>query len=215
MKKIIGWIFNSLLIIWTFFKWILDWIGRGTLIADAPQWVTQLVDEGTKLLPATTPWVPGILATLITLYLIDWLPKFGVKSGAEQKPTLESAEYIPMGEAATVLYEQARTAGSIWAYAAERLGAPGFNGESSADEILNYMATYIADKIQLYGIRSPSRVLEEISTTKTTGEFTNECSCYRLWNSNSDTYADIKIKKKDLDDLVEEIKNGLSTKDKI
>ena len=122
----------------------------------------------------------------------------------------EKGEYISMGEAATVLYEQGRAADSVWAYAAERLGSRTLNGNSSAEEILKYMATHIAGKIQLYGVRPPSGIVEEITVDKTTGTFTDGCSGYCVWPSTSPTYAEIKVKKKDLDALAENIKTGLT-----
>ncbi len=120
-------------------------------------------------------------------------------------------EFISMREAATVLYEQGRVADSVWTYAAERLGARTLNGNSSAEEILKYMATHIAGKIQLYGVRPPSRLVEEITFDKKSGTFTDDCSGYCVWPSKSPTYAEIKVKKKDLNALAENIKNGLTT----
>jgi len=125
--------------------------------------------------------------------------------------SIDKDEYISMGEAATVLYEQGRIADSVWTYAAERLGSRTLNGNSSAEEILKYMATYIAGKIQLYGVRPPSRLVEEITFDKKSGTFTHDCSGYCVWPSTSPTYAEIKVKKKDVNALADNIKNGLTT----
>lgn len=173
---------------------------------------------GLALLGVGVPYVWKDMPTLISYPMILlgaaltlWSLFHGVRWHTSIVRFFRNDEYISMGEAATVLYERARVGDSVWAYAAERLGSRTLDGNSSAEEILKYMATHIAGKVQLYGVRPPSRIVEEIAVARANGTFTDDCSGYCVWPSTSPTYAEIKVKKKDFDALVENVKAGLTT----
>ena len=115
--------------------------------------------------------------------------------------------FMSMTEAATIVYEEARKAGSIWSYAAERLGGRGLNLESSSNEILNYMAQFISGEVQLYGCRPPSRLMRRpIAAERLHGTFENNATEYRFLLGKSPTYSDLKIKRTDMDVLIEHVR---------
>jgi hypothetical protein len=124
-------------------------------------------------------------------------PNTGSLAIAGAVPVAEQDQFVSMTEAAILAYEEARKAGSIWAYAAEKLGAKGMDGSSSENEILNYMATFIAGKIPIYGAHPPSRNIEEIDEAETKhGRFKNGASEFRFLFGKSPTYTNIKVKTK-------------------
>lgn len=129
------------------------------------------------------------------------------------KPLVD--EFMSLTEAATVVYEEARQAGSVWAYAAERLGAKGLKGESLSSEVLNYMAQYIAGEVQIYGCRPPSRLTEEIAVGKAVGTFENNASEFRFSLGKSPTYTELKINRADIDRLIECVRTNLKADDPI
>lgn len=121
-------------------------------------------------------------------------------------PRPPKGEFVPMTEAATLVYEEARKVGSLWAYAAERLGARGLTGSSSEDEILNYMATFIAGKIPIFGCKPPSRIIEELAgADKRNGVFQNRASEFRFLPGRSPTYTNLQVKSSDLDSVIKYI----------
>lgn len=74
MKKwvwqIVGWILNLMLLGWVRLKELVDWLGRGIAIHDTQEkgmiWMSGLVNW----LTATPPWIPGMLAAVLTLALL-------------------------------------------------------------------------------------------------------------------------------------------------
>lgn len=89
-------------------------------------------------------------------------------------------KFIPLPEAARLLYEEARRSNSIWAEAAERLRAtPGAEG------ILDYLATGIAAEVEVYGRRAPATRLDIVPTKLFSQGGIIEGGCtLLLWGSN-------------------------------
>lgn len=125
-------------------------------------------------LSGTAAWLwnlPAILSGLIAFtccYLL-WVGIQVKKSlpSLVEPHTIDSIqtnapEFISMQEAATRLYEsQATVAGVKLSVAAERLGNLTL-GAASPNERLEYLAHFISRKIDIYGRKSPSRIVEKI-----------------------------------------------------
>lgn len=126
------------------------------------------------------------------------------------KPLRVERDFISLKEAATRLYEEARGIDSIWSYAAERTGARATNSESSADQKLNYLATYIRRKIPIYGVSPPSRIRETIPSQH--GVFKNAATEYRIGNS---FFTQLEVTRDDLEKEIGNIKEGIKTTDSI
>ena len=120
------------------------------------------------------------------------------------------SEFIPLQEAATRFYEESRATNSIWAYAAEKLGAHGFVGQSSPDEVLNWTANYIAGKIDVYGSAAPSTVIE-IIPADTHVTFFNAATACRKLVGNHPTFINLQVKRADLERVLAELQNGVKT----
>lgn len=211
--------------------WMLLWYALAGLVenavfgwGDAKLGITEdTVDRAIRLLkewgiPALT-----VIAFLCCYYALEffWFTKWRTARISARPSTPENQisptrpeddEFVSMTEAATKAYEQSRESGSLWAYAAERLGARGMNRQSSENEILNYMASFVSGKIPLYGVRPPSRLVEQIEDAdKRNGIFENNASEFRFLLGKSPTYANLKVKKIDLETVLEYIKQSHKT----
>jgi hypothetical protein len=130
-------------------KWS-HWIGVGSL----PTWFTSASAETWFLVVAVA--APFAYAAFMWRKRIagTWIA-FG------------SGGFIPLTEAAALAYEEAREKGSWWAHAAEELGGdPTKNVAATPQEITEYIATLIAKKIPVYGVRPPSRIVEKVDTKR-------------------------------------------------
>ena len=121
----------------------------------------------------------------------------------EQKP-----EYISLEAAARDFYSEARLHKSIWADAADRLGAPEMTGAASEEEILDYIGTYIIGKIAFGGVKPPSIHGEFIQNKH--GSVQRGATEYR--GSDGQIYKDLNVRVADLQILINEMKeSGLKT----
>ena len=188
-----------------------DWLGLSS----------PTVSQASKLV---LRWGVPLALAAITLYSYHqwWSRRGRTERIADPLPTTQpnaeskEDEFVPMKEAATRVYEKARKVGSLWAYAAERLGARGMNQRSSENEILNYMATFIAGKIQLYGVRPPSRILEPIADAdKRNGVFENNATEFRFLLGKSPTYTSLRVTRHELESLIQHLAEGTKANDQI
>src|SRR6267378_6814485 len=60
----------TLFTIWTFLKYIVDWLGRGIAVHDTHEKGAEWINGILSWLLGTPSWVPGVLATLLTLALL-------------------------------------------------------------------------------------------------------------------------------------------------
>jgi hypothetical protein len=113
-------------------------------------------------------------------------------------------ELISLKEATIRFYEQTRKAGNIWAYAAEKLGAHGLTGESTEEEILDYLSHYVGKKIVLYGGRPPSRLVELIDKQKlSSGQFKKSGTEFWSHSAQAPTYKELQVNNVELDFLIQ------------
>jgi hypothetical protein len=111
---------------------------------------------------------------------------------------------ISLSDAARLTYEEARSCRSIVADAAQRLGQG-----KSRDAVLDYIATYIAKRSNIWGKRRPSTEIELIDPMRSKkGTFSDAGSMLTLHNHAVFTHLQI-----DLADL-EKILQGLKTETK-
>ncbi|HWY72836.1 MAG TPA: hypothetical protein VNW98_04275 [Burkholderiaceae bacterium] len=114
---------------------------------------------------------------------------------------------ISLSDAARLTYEEARSCRSIVADAAERLGP-----SKSPGAVLDYIATYIAKRSNIWGKRRPSTEIELIDPKQSKkGTFSDAASMLSLRDPNHTVFTDLQI---DLADL-EKILQGLKTETKI
>jgi hypothetical protein len=98
---------------------------------------------------------------------------------------------MPLHVAARLLYEDARRHKTLLASAAERMG-----GVRSADDILNYMATYIAQDYPIFGARAPSTISEAIDPMMArTGTFSDGAKLLRIRDRANSEFTDLKIER--------------------
>ena len=164
----------------------------------------------------------GIGLLLIAIAMLfygvrDWLrfpPIFRTTWLASLK-AISFGSKIQLNKAARIAYEEARASGSVWAHAAERLSGRGRIGPGSPDDILNYLATYIAGKVQIYGERPPSTRPEAIDRTRAPqGRFVGGAIELHFDDDNS-VFMNLKVSKKDFLEIVAAIKSGLKTNTQI
>ena len=120
-------------------------------------------------------------------------------------------ELIPMKEAATRLYEQARKHGSVWAYAAEKLGAHGLTGTSTEAEVLDYLSHFIANKIVLFGVKPPSRLFEAFPHGAFKSGVFKECG-NEFWTHTARTasYKELQANAQEVDFVIQIARLGLN-----
>lgn len=140
--------------------------------------------------------------------VIDWtkLPPF-FRRTFESINALSFGGKLPLPEAATIAYEEARASESIWADAAERLAV-----NKTPAGILDYFACYFAREVPLYGKRPPSRKLELIGDVQARqGTFSGGAKTLHLRDQGHTTFVDLMVSKKDLTRMVDAVKQGLKT----
>lgn len=73
-KKVFGWLVALLLWLWSVLPRALDWVGRSTLPDDWRQLMDEKLPSALQWLFSTPGWVPGILAILLTGWLmwVSW-----------------------------------------------------------------------------------------------------------------------------------------------
>jgi hypothetical protein len=171
-------------------------------------------------LQAHLGWVGTALALVAALAAFVWWKWDDLK----KRPGVEAlatwvlrfvrswfTEFIPLKEAAMVFYDRARHHNSVWAPAAEHLGASNLKGPSSEEECLDWTATFICKNISLYGRRPPSKALEEITDHKR-GIFLGSGNELWLPRSGCATYTNLKVKRGELTKLIDErVIGGLKT----
>jgi hypothetical protein len=115
------------------------------------------------------------------------------------------SEFVPMEFAAISAYEKAREKELVLAYMAERASGMGMR-PGSEDDIINFLATWVARKIEPFGIRPPVRKSEVFLVGG--GSFKNRGSEY--WDSlaQAPTYRDVRVKRADLNKLLAALKSG-------
>jgi len=100
---------------------------------------------------------------------------------------------LALHDAARIAYEGARKNKTLWAEAAERLGT-----DTSADGILDYVATYFGMQVPIIGKRRPSTVDEVIDTAQTgKGSFEGGATRFEL-NDGRTVFTDLRVKAKDV-----------------
>jgi|SRR6266702_8345359 len=124
---------------------------------------------------------------------------------------------LSMNQAAIRLYEESRAADSIWATAAEHLGGKGLNKRSSPDEILDWMATFIAGKVPIYGKRPPSTRTELIKDAdRKNGFFERGATRFRfLVDADRTVFTDVEVAERDLESVIYDVKQGMKTTTRI
>ena len=112
---------------------------------------------------------------------------------------------IPLHDAARLTYEEARSCRSLVADAAERLGP-----DKSPDAALDYIATYIAKRSNIWGKRQSSSQIELINPMQSKkGTFSDAGSMLTLHNHA--VFTDLQIHLTDLAKIL----RGLKTETKI
>ncbi|TKB77286.1 MAG: hypothetical protein E8D42_14295 [Nitrospira sp.] len=119
-------------------------------------------------------------------------------------------DLISMKDAATKLYTESRVRGHRLASIAEKLSGWSDGGITSGtpDDILNYMATYIAfsKKTPLFGRRIPSTVVELIRWEDVRAStFTDGATKLEGTNNTANVYIDLSIEANNLEKLVQEL----------
>lgn len=74
LKTFGGWLLSFVLTVWTATKFLLDWIGRSTLPEDWKLLMTDKMPAWGSWLFSTPWWVPAILATAITVWVM-WVSR--------------------------------------------------------------------------------------------------------------------------------------------
>lgn len=121
----------------------------------------------------------------------------------------EDAGFITMKDAAVRFYGEARTSKFIMAQAAEEMsGANITNG--SPDDILDYMATYMAKKIPIYGRKDPSQHREKISSEslKLYAFKGGATRLEHLFYPTSDSFSDLEVTLEQFEALLAEMHLG-------
>jgi hypothetical protein len=114
---------------------------------------------------------------------------------------------IPLSDAAGITLEEARLCRSILADAAERLGP-----DKSPDEVLDYIATYIAKHSNIWGKRRPSTKIELIGPKQSkNGTFSDAGSMLSFRDPNHAVFTDLQIDRADLQRVLRELREGLKT----
>lgn len=160
-------------------------------------------------------WALLLVAIVMLIYGIrDWLrfpPIF--RAGWEGIKTLSFGGKIALEKAARIAYEEARASDSIWSYAAERMSGVSDDGKiapGSPENILNWLATHFAGKIQLFGERPPSSRLEAIDPIKAKqGQFVGGAKVLHLHDSAKTMFVNLKVSKKDFKAMVAAIKERI------
>jgi len=164
--------------------------------------------------------IPALTVSLgfLCFYLLDyhvftqWRKQ---RSSSEVTGLLNEDEFVPMLEATTRAYEEARNAGSMWAYAAEAQAKRAAGAKEAENAILGYMATIISSKVRIFGLSPPSRIIEEIDLRRETGVFKNGPSeWYKVFGLHP-IYTELKVRKSDLADVIDYLKNGHKTDEPI
>jgi hypothetical protein len=94
LKRIGGWIVALILWLWTILPKSLDWVGRSTLPEDWEQLMAEKLPIWAAWLFATPWWVPAVLATALTLWMM-WVSR-PRKSVAEfAAPITDNVQYTP------------------------------------------------------------------------------------------------------------------------
>lgn len=70
IKKVFGWLLASILAIWAVLPKLIDWVGRSTLPEDWEGLMSEKLPAALQWLFSTPWWVPGLLATILTGWLI-------------------------------------------------------------------------------------------------------------------------------------------------
>jgi hypothetical protein len=115
---------------------------------------------------------------------------------------------IPLSDAARITLEEARHCRSTLADAVERLGP-----DKSPDQVLDYIATYIAEHSNVWGKRRPSTEIEPIDPMQSKkGTFSEAGS---MLGFRDHTFTDLQIDLTDMQRVLRELREGLKTDRKI
>lgn len=108
----------------------------------------------------------------------------------------DKSELIALPEAAQLLYEHARERAPRYARTSE--GASGSHMTAgSPDEILNWMAMYIGERVRVFGCRPPSAKLVLVDDKH--GEFESGALIYKTHNQ---TYNALSVRRHDLQSVI-------------
>lgn len=106
---------------------------------------------------------------------------------------------MPLADAAKLAYEEARAQETIWAKAAEGLAA-----EKTPAGVLDYVATYFAMHVPIYGSRPPSDRLEEIPLNRAKNGSVEGGATRLVLNDNAKTeFIDLEVEVKDMRRMLE------------
>lgn len=109
---------------------------------------------------------------------------------------VDKSELIALPEAAQLLYEHARKKAPSYARMSESAsGSHLTNG--SPDEILDWMAMYISERVRVFGCRPPSAKPELIENKH--GEFEDGALIYKTHNQ---TYNTLSVRRHDLQSVI-------------
>jgi hypothetical protein len=143
-------------------------------------------------LPLAYRWIASAMASVIGRRIPDMFWVVGRR--------------IQLSDAANIAYEEARYCRSIVAGAAERAASG-----KSRDAVLDYLATYIAKRSDIWGKRGSSPEIERIDSKQSNnGAFSAGASLLTLHGRGHTMFIDLQI---DLADL-EKIIRGLKTESK-
>jgi hypothetical protein len=119
--------------------------------------------------------------------------------------SLNFGSRIPLREAASIAYTEARFSGSVYADAAERMGT-----DKSPDGILDWIAHLIAKDADVWGKRPPSTKTEVISPKESNnGTFSDGATTLRLRDEGRSVFTDLQVARKDLRNVVRKVREGL------
>jgi hypothetical protein len=114
---------------------------------------------------------------------------------------------VPMAKAARIAYEQGRQTGSVYAMAAERMGTG-----KSPEDVLDWVATYMAKDSKIWGKRPPSTKYELIDALQAKyANFTDGATVLRLRDESHSVFTDLMIARNDLRRVIAEFREGLKT----
>lgn len=138
----------------------------------------------------------------------ETLPKWvGNLWGKKKRQASEG--FISMKDAAASLYTEARSSKHVMARGAEKLSGWSNGGPSSGshDDILDWMATYIAHgkKVPIYGKRPPSTIQEQIHDNDVrASHFVEGATKLQQIHNEKSYFVDLEIKSTDLERLIAE-----------
>ncbi len=192
-------------------SWLLSALGLG-IPASLPAWLAwgHPVNAGLLVGSAIVLWAILFLC-LLGYYGYREEKKAAVPTPSRPAPSQSTTlpEYISIAEAATRLYESpAHLNGVRLSVAAEKLGS--LEGATSPNERLDFLATFISQKIAVYGCKSPARTVKKIDDQDIRGaKFTDGATVLRdNFYDKSIFWVDLCVRSEDFTWLVASLSGG-------